>query len=196
MFDVNKKETYERIRNLKETQVQVLATQVDAIKRITEKSFSEDADNVYALKQMVENINEQQGVYCYLFDDDCNLLSDFSNQHRYTTGEKLIEALKEDNLKKIVTYEYHGYVEVIPSSGENMLVYWQGVPSGLRNECEYFIILSVSEREIQDNEAINLCKIMIGILTIMLGISLYGNLYVRPFLEDEMKEDDKQNKEV
>lgn len=189
VFANNKKQTYERVRNLKESQVQIIANQFDI--RTEDDHLSKYEAEV--LRKSVENINEQEGVYCYLFDKDCNLLSNFSRQHKHTTGEALIKALKENELSIVFTHEYHGYLDVRTETKEIFRVYWQGVPSGRRDNCEYFIILAVSEKEVQENEAIATCKVMIAVLTIVLGVSLYGNLYVKPFCEekDESKEKSK-----
>lgn len=182
IFATNKQQTYERVRTLKEGQVQIIATQFDL--RTEKDHLSEYEADI--LRQSVENINEQSGVYCYLFDKDCNLISNFSKQHKHTTGEALIKALKENEASVIFTHEYHGYIDVETENNKKFRVYWQGVPSGRRDNCEYFIILSISEDEVQENEAIISCKVMIAVLTIVLGISLYGNLYVKPvFCEDE-----------
>lgn len=187
IFETNKHQTYERIRLLKETQVQVIASQVDSVVKTTGQSFSYDMDNVYGLERMVESINEQSGVYCYLFDKDCNQMTGFSKQQKHITGEAIVKSLKKDELTVQFTHEYYGYITIKTESGEEFLVYWQGIPSGSRKDCEYFIILTVSERECQENEAMASCKGMIGVLSIALGISLYGNIYVKPILNEEKK---------
>lgn len=186
MFNANRIQTYERIRNLKESQVQIIANQVD-LGTSLDPQFTSDPDNVKIVQKAVESINEQAGVYCYLFDRDCNLISNFSKTQKHTTGEAIMKELKGDNLKILSSHEYHGYISVKTEKGEEFLIYWQGVPSGDRNNCDFFIILTVAENEIQENEAINSCKAMIGILTILLGISLYANLYVKPCFTDENK---------
>lgn len=178
LFDRNKEQTYNRVKNLKEAQVQIIAEQIDASRRLTDQPMDENTKKV--LKELVENVNEQTGVYCYLFDKDCNLVSGFSKQQKHVTGEALITSLKSDNIKVTFTHEYHGYIEV-PVNGQTFEVYWQGLPSGSRSDCEYFIILTVAKDEIQVNEAINSCKFMIGLLTMGLGVSLYANLYMEPY---------------
>lgn len=180
LFANNKEQTYERVRNLKESQVQIIANQFDM--RTEDQAITKYETEI--LRKSVENINEQSGVYCYLFDKDCNLISGFSKQQKHTTGEALIKALKENEVNVVFTHEYHGYVDVKTEKG-SFRVYWQGVPSGRRDNCEYFIILAVSKDEVQENEAIVSCKVMIATLTILLGISLYGNLYVKPFFCEE-----------
>lgn len=184
MFNMNKNQTYERVRKLKEAQVQIVANEFDM--RSDMAIISEKEAEV--LRRSVESINEQPGVYCYLFDKDCNLISNFSKSHKHTTGEKLIKALREDKITKVFTHEYHGYIDVAVDSIKYR-VYWQGVPSGTRNGCDYFMILSVAKDEVQENEAIGSCKVMIAILTITLGISLYGNLYAKPVLCEEESEE-------
>ena len=188
IFNMNKEQTYERIRNLKEVQVQVVASQVDSIIRTTNTPFSEDMDNVYGLQKMIENINEQAGVYCYLFDKDCNLMTGYSKQQKHVVGEEIVKELKEGNLSIFSSNEYNGYITTKINTGEKFLIYWQGVPSGSRPNCEYFIILAVSKEEVQENEAINSCKIMIGVLTIFLTLSIYGNLYINPIFNEEDEE--------
>ena len=56
---------------------------------------------------------------------------------------------------------------------DDLELYWQEIPTG---DSEYYIILSVNLEEIQVNEAIDSCKVMIGLLTIILAISLYANI--------------------
>lgn len=181
LFNVNRKQTYERVRQLEENQVQIIANQVD-LGTSLDNDFTSKYSNIQLMKRAVESINEQEGVYCYLFDREGNLISDLGKVQKYYTGETLINLFKDNDLKILASHEYHGYATVSPKKGENLLVHWHGVPSGDRSECEFYIILTVSEREIQENEAINSCKAMIGILTILLGISLYANLYVKPCL--------------
>lgn len=191
MFNLNKQQTYERVKTLKESQVRIIANQVDSRIRLTGEGL--DKESAEILKNLVEDINEQEGVYCYLFDKECNLISNFSRQHKHETGEALIDALKtadsDHNLKILFTHEYYGYIEVSTNNQQDFEVYWQGLPSGARSECEYFIILSVSENEIQENEAIKSCKIMIALLTMGLGISLYSNLYVPALFNEKSKKD-------
>lgn len=178
LFDKNKEQTYNRVKNLKEAQVQIIAEQIDASRRLTNQPMNDDTKKI--LKELVENVNEQKGVYCYLFDKQCNLISSFSKQQKHVTGEALIDSLRSDNITVTFTHEYHGYIEV-PVNGKTFEVYWQGLPSGSREDCEYFIMLTVAKEEIQVNEAINSCKVMIGLLTIALGASLYANLYMEPY---------------
>lgn len=184
MFHLNRKQTYERVRNLKESQVQIISSQVDLGTKL-DPNYTRNEDNIKLIKKSIENINEQVGVYCYLFSKDCQLISDFSKTQKHVTGEAIIQALKENNIEILLTEEYHGYISTTPSTGEKFLIYWQGLPSGNRDSCDFFIVLAVSENEIQENEAISSCKIMISILTILLGISLYGNLYIKPYFVDE-----------
>ncbi len=176
MFNLNKNQTYERVRLLKESQVQVIATQMDTIAAITKEPLNSDPVNRDMIIHSVESINEQSGVYCYLFNKDCELLSNFSKQQKHEVGEQIIKALKEQTPNVLVNHGFHGYI-TIDMPDQDMVVYWQGIPSGLRSECEYFIILAVNKQEVQTNEAIISCKIMIGMLTIMLCASLYCNIH-------------------
>ncbi len=176
MFNLNKNQTYERVRLLKESQVQVIATQMDTIAAITKEPLDTDPVNREMMIHSVESINEQSGVYCYLFNKDCELLSNFSKQQKREIGEKIIKALKEQSPNILSSHGFCGYI-TIKLSEQDMLIYWQGIPSGLRSECEYFVILAVNKQEVQTNEAIISCKIMIGILTIMLCGSFYLNSY-------------------
>lgn len=185
MFNVNKKQTYERVRLLKESQVQVIATQMDTIVSKTGGKLDDDPINREMMIRSVESINEQSGVYCYLFNKDCELLSNFSKQQKRETGEKIIQTLKEQTPNVLINHGFHGYICIDLEKQKDMTIYWHGIPSGLRSDCEYFIILAVNEQEVQTNEAIVSCKIMIGILTIMLCISFYFNSYYIPVLKKE-----------
>ena len=176
LFNMNRDQTYERVRLLKESQVQVIATQMDTIVARTKEPLDSDPVNEEMMIHSVESINEQSGVYCYLFNKDCELLSNFSKQQKRETGEQIINALREQTPNVLSNYGFHGYI-TINLQNQDMLVYWQGIPSGLRSECEYFVILAVNKQEVQTNEAIISCKIMIGILTIMLCGSFYLNSY-------------------
>lgn len=176
LFNINRDQTYERVRLLKESQVQVIATQMDTIVARTKEPLDSDPVNEEMMIHSVESINEQSGVYCYLFNKDCELLSNFSKQQKRETGEQIINALREQTPNVLSNYGFHGYI-TINLQNQDMLVYWQGIPSGLRSECEYFVILAVNKQEVQTNEAIISCKIMIGILTIMLCGSFYLNSY-------------------
>lgn len=176
LFNINRNQTYERVRLLKESQVQVIATQMDTIVARTKESLDSDPVNEEMMIHSVESINEQSGVYCYLFNKDCELLSNFSKQQKREIGEQIINALREQTPNVLSNYGFHGYI-TIDLQNQDMLIYWQGIPSGLRSECEYFVILAVNKQEVQTNEAIISCKIMIGILTIMLCGSLYLNSY-------------------
>lgn len=186
VFSLNKQQTYERIRSIKESQVQIIANQIDLGTKL-DPNYTHKEDNIKLLKKSVESINEQAGVYCYLFDKDCNLMSGFSKTHKHITGESLIKSLKENNIEILLTEEYHGYILTKTETGERFTIYWQGLPSGNRDACDFFIILAVSENEVQENEAIDSCKIMIGILTIGLGISLYANLFMKPYYNKDDK---------
>lgn len=180
MFDLNKKQTCERVRNLKESQIKVLANQVD-LGTSMDPDYLQHEDNIKLLKKSIESINEQAGVYCYLFDKDCNLVSNFSKTQKHITGEAIMDSLMNNNIDILITEEYQGYISTTASNNEKFLIYWHGLPSGNRDACDYFIILTVSENEIQENEAISSCKVMISILTISLCISLYANLYMKPY---------------
>lgn len=186
IFSLNRKQTYERVRSIKESQVQIIANQVDLGTKL-DPNYTHEEDNVKLIKKSVESINEQAGVYCYLFDKDCNLISGFSKTQKHITGESLIKSLKENNIEILLTEEYHGYITANTDIGEKFTIYWQGLPSGNRDACDFFIILAVSENEVQENEAINSCKTMIGILSIVLGVSLYANLYMKPYYNDDNK---------
>lgn len=186
IFSLNRKQTYERVRSIKESQVQIIANQVDLGTKL-DPNYTHEEDNVKLIKKSVESINEQAGVYCYLFDKDCNLISGFSKTQKHITGESIIKSLKENNIEILLTEEYHGYITVDTDIGEKFTIYWQGLPSGNRDACDFFIILAVSENEVQENEAINSCKTMIGILSIVLGVSLYANLYMKPYYNDDNK---------
>lgn len=186
IFSLNRKQTYERVRSIKESQVQIIANQVDLGTKL-DPNYTHEEDNIKLIKKSVESINEQAGVYCYLFDKDCNLISGFSKTQKHVTGESLIKSLKENNIEILLTEEYHGYIIANTDIGEKFTIYWQGLPSGNRGACDFFIILAVSENEVQENEAINSCKIMIGILSIVLGVSLYANLYMKPYYNDDNK---------
>lgn len=183
IFSLNRKQTYERVRSIKESQVQIIANQVDLGTKL-DPNYTHEEDNVKLIKKSVESINEQAGVYCYLFDKDCNLISGFSKTQKHITGESIIKSLKENNIEILLTEEYHGYITANTDIGEKFTIYWQGLPSGNKDACDFFIILAVSENEVQENEAINSCKIMIGILAIVLGISLYANLFMKPYYDD------------
>lgn len=183
IFSLNRHQTYERVRDIKESQVQIIANQVDLGTKL-DPNYTHEEDNVKLIKKSVESINEQAGVYCYLFDKDCNLISGFSKTQKHITGESIIKSLKENNIEILLTEEYHGYITADTDIGEKFTIYWQGLPSGNREACDFFIILAVSENEVQENEAINSCKTMIGILTIVLGISLYANLFMKPYYDD------------
>lgn len=183
IFSLNRKQTYERVRSIKESQVQIIANQVDLGTKL-DPNYTHEEDNVKLIKKSVESINEQAGVYCYLFDKDCNLISGFSKTQKHITGESIIKSLKENNIEILLTEEYHGYITADTDIGEKFTIYWQGLPSGNREACDFFIILAVSENEVQENEAINSCKTMIGILAIVLGISLYANLFMKPYYDD------------
>lgn len=183
IFSLNRKQTYERVRSIKESQVQIIANQVDLGTKL-DPNYTHGEDNVKLIKKSVESINEQAGVYCYLFDKDCNLISGFSKTQKHITGESIIKSLKENNIEILLTEEYHGYITADTDIGEKFTIYWQGLPSGNREACDFFIILAVSENEVQENEAINSCKTMIGILAIVLGISLYANLFMKPYYDD------------
>ena len=176
MFNLNKNQTYERVRLLKESQVQVIATQMDTLVAKTGEPLDSDPINREMIIHSVESINEQAGVYCYLFNRECELLSNFSKQQKHEVGEKIISTLKEQTPNVLVNHGFHGYI-TIELPDQDMLIYWQGIPSGLRSECEYFIILAVNKQEVQTNEAIISCKVMIGILSMMLCISMYYNSY-------------------
>lgn len=186
IFSLNRKQTYERVRSIKESQVQIIANQVDLGTKL-DPNYTHEEDNVKLIKKSVESINEQAGVYCYLFDKDCNLISGFSKTQKHVTGESIIKSLKENDIEILLTEEYHGYITANTDIGEKFTIYWQGLPSGNRDACDFFIILAVSENEVQENEAINSCKIMIGILAIVLGISLYANLFMKPYYNDDNK---------
>lgn len=183
IFSLNRKQTYERVRSIKESQVQIIANQVDLGTKL-DPNYTHEEDNVKLIKKSVESINEQAGVYCYLFDKDCNLISGFSKTQKHITGESIIKSLKENDIEILLTEEYHGYITANTDIGEKFTIYWQGLPSGNKDACDFFIILAVSENEVQENEAINSCKIMIGILAIVLGISLYANLFMKPYYDD------------
>lgn len=185
MFNINQQQTYERVRMLKESQVQVIATQMDTIVSKTKEDLSNDPINEEMIIHSVESINEQAGVYCYLFNKDCELLSNFSQQQKHETGEQFIQALKEQEPNVLLNYGFHGYITINLNKQKNVMVYWQGIPSGIRADCEYFIVLMVNQQEVQTNEAITSCKIMIGILTILLCISIYHNLYFMPIIKEE-----------
>lgn len=184
VFSMNRQQTYERVRSIKESQVQIIANQVDLGTKL-DPNYTHDEDNIKLLKKSVESINEQAGVYCYLFDKDCNLMSGFSKTQKHITGESIIKSLKANNIEILLTEEYHGYITADTDIGEKFTIYWQGLPSGNREACDFFIILAVSESEIQENEAIDSCKVMIGILTIGLGISIYANLFMKPYYNED-----------
>ncbi len=186
VFSLNKKQTYERVRSIKESQVQIIASQVDLGTSLN-PNYTQDSDNIKLLKKSVESINEQAGVYCYLFDKDCNLMSGFSKTQKHITGEALIKELKDNNIEVLLSEEYHGYILTKTETEERFTIYWQGLPSGNRDSCDFFIILAVSENEVQENEAINSCKTMIGLLTIGLSISLYANLFMKPYYNESDK---------
>lgn len=187
LFEINKEQTYERVRSLKESQVQIIAEQVDTRVQLTGEDFSEGKNNQEVLKKCIEAINEQSGVYCYLFTKECELISDFSKQQKHEIGEALIDSLKDGStIKVVLDHGHHGYITT-DVNGKEFEVYWQGLPTTSRDNCEYFIILSVNKDEVQQNEAISSCKIFIGALSILLGISMYYNIYVEPIVRKEKK---------
>lgn len=188
MFETNRQQSYEQLRILKERQVEIIASFVDSVVQTTGEEYSFNEDHTSGLNKMVENINEQDGVYCYLFNKNHERISDMSRQNKHYTGEAILESLAEGNIEIKSSYEYYGYVETTIGTGEKFLIYWQGIPSGAKDDCEYYIMLTVSEREMIENQAVDICKAMIGVLTIALTFSLYGNIYVKPFIREEENE--------
>lgn len=176
LFNKDRKQTYERVKGLRENQVQVLAQEMTIATSIAGETLEES--EVAMLSKAVSEINKQVGVYCYLYDDECNRISGHTGGEDARINWKEIITNLESNNYKILTNEAdHGYVKTTISTGEEFTIYWQGVPTGDdRDNCQYFIILGVSELEIQPNEAIETCKIFIGLLTIILCISLFCNI--------------------
>lgn len=173
LFNTNRIQTYERVKSLKESEVQVLVTQID---EVIEYSKSPLNDNQrYMLKTAINKINSEKGVYCYLLNKNFEMESDFSKSQKRKFGELIIDEL-HNHVWEFNKNKNCGYIrETIKHENhrDNIDLYWQEVPTG---DSEYYIVLAVNLEEIQVNEAIDSCKIMIGLLNIILTFSLYANI--------------------
>lgn len=175
LFEKNRFQTYQRIKSLKETEVNVLVTQIDEVLEFSQKSLNDNQR--YMLESAVNKINEEKGVYCYLLDKDFNMVSEFSKTQKRKFGELIVHEL-QNNHKQISNAESFGFINEIvqhEDHEDNLELYWREVPTG---DSEYYIIMAVNLEEVQVNEAIDSCKIMIGILNIILTFSLYGNIFI------------------
>lgn len=174
LFEENRVQTYKRVKSLKETEVQVLVTQIDEVLDFSRKPLNENQRCM--LESAVNKINEEKGVYCYLLDKNLGMVSEFSKSQKRKFGELIVNELRNYH-EQIISENNFGFInENIPHEDhvDNLEVYWQEVPTG---DSEYYIIMAVNLEEVQVNEAIDSCKIMIGILNIILTFSLYGNVF-------------------
>lgn len=174
LFEENRVQTYKRVKSLKETEVQVLVTQIDEVLDFSRKPLNENQRCM--LESAVNKINEEKGVYCYLLDKNLGMVSEFSKSQKRKFGELIINELRNYH-EQIISENNFGFInENIPHEDhvDNLEIYWQEVPTG---DSEYYIIMAVNLEEVQVNEAIDSCKIMIGILNIILAFSLYGNVF-------------------
>lgn len=172
LFETNRLQTYQRVKSLKETEIQVLVTQIDEVIEYSGKSLNDNQR--FMLKAAINKINTEKGIYCYLLDKNFNMESEFSKTQKRKFGELIISEL-QNHKKEINSAENFGFInESVKHEDhtDNLELYWQEVPTG---DSEYYIILAVNLEEIQVNEAIDSCKIMIGLLNIILTISLYAN---------------------
>lgn len=172
LFEINKIQTYQRVKSLKEAEVQVLVTQIDEVIEYSGKALNDNQR--FMLKSAINKINTEKGVYCYLLDKNFNMESEFSKSQKRKFGELIISEL-QNHVSEIHSSENYGFInESVKHEDhiDDLELYWQEVPTG---DSEYYIILAVNLEEIQVNEAIDTCKIMIGLLNIILTFSLYTN---------------------
>lgn len=189
IFDQDMNQTYNRVKNLKETQVKVLTAQVDHVMQITGEEITKN--EIDMISTTVSELNRMQGVYCYLYDKDCKRLSEYSGLERdIEIARDLRNQLETGNYKIIESHGSYGYVSVKSNiTNEEFEMYWQGIPSHAdAKDCEYFIILAVSKSVVEGNEAVIACKGMIAILTILLTLSLYDSIYFR--IDNNHKKDE------
>lgn len=173
LFETNRLQTYERIKTLKESEIQVLVTQIDEVLDYSKKPLNDNQRHM--LKSAINKINTEKGVYCYLLDKGFNMESEFSKTQKGKFGKLIINEL-QNHKDEIIEGSNYGFInETVDHEDhkDNLELYWQEIPTG---DSEYYIILAVNPEEIQVNEAIDSCKIMIGLLTIILTISLYANI--------------------
>lgn len=191
LFDKDKTQTYERVRGLKEAQVQMVTSEVDHVIAYSEGELTRE--EIDMVSTVVTELNKEQGVYCYLYNKDCELLSEHSGTaDDMKISNDIKKQLESGNYSVIESHYSYGWVEVkLNETGEYTTVYWQGIPSNPnRTECDFFIILAVSENNVEGNDAITSFKVMISILTIALTFSLYGNILKL----DDCEECKKKNK--
>ncbi len=173
LFETDRVQTYERVKSLKESEVQVLVTQIDEVLNYSNKPLNDNQRHM--LKSAINKINTEKGVYCYLLDKEFNMESEFSKTQKRKFGELIINEL-QNHKYEITDGNNYGIIKETVKHEDHMddlELYWQEIPTG---DSEYYIILSVNLEEIQVNEAIDSCKVMIGLLTIILVISLYANI--------------------
>lgn len=177
LFEKNSEDTYQRSLNSRIVQIEMMAAEVDSLEYFDKRELSER--ELIMLKASVEQINEQDGVYCFLFDSKGNILSDYSaNYYKQQKGEAIVSNIKTGNYTILENKPYAGKLETNVMS-ETLGLNWRGVPTGEREDCELFIVLAVSRQDMQENWTIVYFKIMVGVLVSLLAFSVYDSLLFR-----------------
>lgn len=100
LFERDKQQTYERVKNLKETQVQVLTAQIDHVVSLyNEEELSEQEVDI--MTTAVGELNKMEGVYCYLYAEDEMISGMTGTDTDNYIGNQLIQNIESKDFKAL-----------------------------------------------------------------------------------------------
>lgn len=185
LFQKSKDQTYQRVKSAREDQVRILVRQMDGLVQDSGQPMTDYQKKM--LKNSVERINENEGVYCFLFNKNFELVSDYSASSKASVGQKIVKQFieRQEEVKKEDVNNNFGHLIFSVEGTNDYEVYWQEVPTG---DSEYYIALGIRYQELPNDESTNLSKILLGCLNLALSFSAYGNV----MLYDRLKDKDKK----
>ena len=187
LFQRSKDQTYQRIKSAREDQVRILVRQMDGLVQDSGQPMTDFQKKM--LKNSVERINDNTGVYCYLFNKDFKLISDFSASAEESVGQKIVWQFinRQEEIRNQDIDNNFGHLMFSIEGTDDYEIYWQEVPTG---DSEYYIALGIRYQELPDSESTNLSKVLLGCLNLALSFSAYGNI----MLYDRLKDKDNEKK--
>lgn len=184
IFESDHNQTYERIKEQKLIQTQMLARQIDEVLDFSGTKEMEQ-DHIMMIKSAIEDMNVKDGVFTYLVDENFNLISNRdSKYYKNRTSDEILAALhgNKDFQEDIKTNDDPEYIKV-NIDGDEFDFYWEKIPSG-KEDVQYYVICGISKNMISSNAAMVTCKCFIGLLNTLLMIIMYRNIYLVRELEE------------
>lgn len=186
LFEQNRIQTYEALRQQKENEVKSIVRAVDNLVDLAaDKEMTEEQKKILRLN--IVGISSQEGVHCYLMDKELNFIPD-CDESKDSLDSSILYALKHCSVLRDEIHSHDNdttadnYFSIDIEDHGNYKFYWQKVPS---SHTEYIIVVGVSMEKVHNTNAIDIYKGFICTLDLILVVSMVANI----FMYDRLKED-------